>query len=123
MPNTTTRAKAPTTAREAIADAFKSLRREGYFCRMNFWCCQTCALHAIPDAKSKKYVFFTQQDARDLDRTGSCYLAWAGEGDRIFVELAGAGLLVDWNGRRESRMRVWLSQGTKKTETKKGGAR
>lgn len=35
-----------------LNQAFKELRKLGYFARQNFWCCQSCAWAAVPmDAK------------------------------------------------------------------------
>jgi hypothetical protein len=99
----------PTDTREAIKAAFGELRRRGYFCRSNFWCCQTCALAAVPEGRGEQYVFYHRQDARDLDREGACYLSWGGDGSEIAEALRGAGLAVEWDGTDAQRMWVRLA--------------
>lgn len=97
----------PLDLRDAIKAAYRELRRQGYFCRSNFWCCSTCACAAIPDGRAGKYVFYHRQDAQDIDRLGRCYLAWAGDGREIVAALTRAGLKAQWDGRAETRILVW----------------
>ena len=70
MTNTIGNAK---TDRARVRDLFAALRREGYFARMNFECCQSCAwaeaahkLEAVAErGEDKGIVFFDRQDAAD----------------------------------------------------------
>lgn len=105
--NTTAR-PTPTDLRDAIKTAYKDLRCQGYFCRSNFWCCGTCACAAIPEDWSEKYVFYHRQDAQDIDRSGSCYLGWAGDGRAIADAMTRAGLTVEWDGTPRTRILVRL---------------
>lgn len=98
----------PADIRDAIKTAYKDLRRQGYFCRSNFWCCSTCACAAIPDERGSKYVFYHRQDAQDIDRLGRCYLAWAGDGTEIVAAMTRAGLKAQWDGRTETRILVGI---------------
>lgn len=105
--NTTAR-PTPTDLRDAIKAAYKDLRRHGYFCRSNFWCCGTCACAAIPEDRGDKYVFYHRQDAQDIDRSGACYLGWAGDGRVIAEAMTSAGLTVEWDGSPRTRILVRL---------------
>ena len=89
-----------------IRAAFKELRNNGYFSRMNFWCCQSCGWAAVPKGKGEKVVFFHSQDAHTLERDGDCYLAWAGDGEFIVETLKKYGLEPEWNGDRHTRIKI-----------------
>ena len=67
----------------SLTSAFKALRKEGYFARQNFWCCQSCGWASVPDGKGDKVVFYHNQDASDLRNNGRCHLAWSGDLDKI----------------------------------------
>lgn len=83
-----------------VNEAFRSLRKIGYFCKSNFYCCTTCGGAAIPSAENKKVVFWHQQDtetAKKLEkqrRTPYLYLSWAGDSVEICRHLRAAGLTV-----------------------------
>ena len=47
-----------------LREAFKDLRKAGYFARQNFTCCQSCAWAEIPEEKSDKVVFYHAQEAQ-----------------------------------------------------------
>jgi len=86
-----------------LNNAFKALRKEGYWARQNWQCCQSCGWAAVPDEKSEMAVFYHAQDAAQLkDRNPRVYLAWAGNGTKInsilqqFVD-------VEWDGTDNSR--------------------
>ena len=74
--------------RDVLREAFKELRKHGYTARMNFQCCQSCALYELSEAgKNGKAVFWGNQDNRSFDRWGNLrggmYLSWSG--DRIEI--------------------------------------
>ena len=48
--------------KENLNQAFKELRKLGYFARQNFMCCQNCAWATVP-MDAKKVVFYHKQDA------------------------------------------------------------
>jgi hypothetical protein len=75
-----------------LNQAFKELRKLGYFARQNFWCCQSCAWAAVP-MDAKKVVFYHRQDTEELNKTGECYLAWSGDRDEIAEVLERNGVL------------------------------
>ena len=89
--------------------AFRELRKLGYKAEQNFWCCQSCAWHALTDEEAKKVVFYHKQDGVDLKETKSCYLAWAGNGKEIVKVLKKHGIKVEWNGREATRMKIDIS--------------
>ena len=90
----------------ALTLAFEELRKLGYFSKQNFWCCQTCAWHAIPLEQSDKAVFFHAQDAEDLKRKGECYLSWSGDGKEIVSVLNKHGIQTDWEGSETQRIKI-----------------
>jgi hypothetical protein len=96
------------TDKELLNDAFKKLRKQGYFARQNFWCCQTCACAAIPKAKENKYVFYHNQDNESIKNgnidKGGMYLAWSGNGKQIVDIIRATGLNVTWNGKETTRI-------------------
>ena len=75
-----------------LNQAFKELRKLGYFARQNFLCCQSCAWAAVP-MDAKKVVFYHRQDTEELNKTGECYLAWSGDRDEIAEVLERNGVL------------------------------
>ena len=89
-----------------ITGAFKALRKAGYFARQNFWCCQSCGWAAIPEEKSKKVVFFHNQDAERKRAGSSFYLAWSGDGAEICRILSEHGVKTEWDESPDTRIRV-----------------
>ena len=89
-----------------ISNGFKELRKLGYFCRQNYWCCQTCGWSDIPEDKSEKVVFFHNQDNDDKKRGNPFYLCWSGDGNLICEVLKKHGVETDWNGNDSTRIRV-----------------
>ena len=75
-----------------LNQAFKELRKLGYFARQDFWCCQSCAWAAVPVDK-KKVVFYHNQAAADLEKYGECFLCWTGDRDEIAEVLERNGVL------------------------------
>jgi hypothetical protein len=56
---------APHSLRDRIGAAFDELKEDGYFAEMDWWCCQSCGVAAIPEAFAERYVFH-DQDAADI---------------------------------------------------------
>ena len=95
-------------AKTVLKNTFRQLRKEGWFARMNFKCCQSCGWSEVPDDK-ENVVFYHNQDNDDLNRRGEVYLAHSGKTERLVDLLKensiGTGLVVDWNGSDSSRVR------------------
>jgi len=89
-----------------LTPAFKALRKEGFFARQNFWCCQSCGCAAVPEDKSEAYVFYHAQDKQDLVSKGSCYLAWSGDGAKIVEVLTAHGIKTEWDGSANTRIKM-----------------
>lgn len=89
-----------------ITEAFKDLRKLGYFARQNYKCCQTCGWAAIPEDKGEKAVFYHSQDNTQLLETGSTHLAWAGDGDEICRVLNKHDIATIWNGSDATRIEI-----------------
>lgn len=91
-----------------ITEAFKELRKLGYFARQNFWCCQGCGWSAVPENKSDKVVFYHKQDTDDLKGKGRCHLAWSGDGHEICQVLNRHGITTEWEGDSNKRILMIL---------------
>lgn len=105
-----------------LTDAFKDLRKQGFFARQNFWCCQSCAWAAAPD--DKPVVFFHQQDASALREAEAArgtrrfkaeevgvYLAFgpdAAAGQKIVDSLRRHGVDYTWDGTEDQR--IWACE-------------
>ncbi len=96
-------------SRANLREAFRTFRKNGYFARMNFWCCQTCGWSEVPDEKSDKVVFFHNQDNDTLKDNGYTYLAWAGDGNEIKTILEAHDIEVEWDGSDGTRIKanIW----------------
>jgi hypothetical protein len=93
--------------RTNLSQAFAQLRRDGYFARQNFMCCQSCGWSEIPETRRDKAVFYHAQDYRDYKYyREDVYLAWAGDGEFIINTLKNFGLDVDWDGDKGTRIMV-----------------
>lgn len=91
-----------------LTQAFKDLRKLGYFARQNFQCCQSCGWSAVPDDKAERAVFYHGQDKQRIDKDREVYLAWAGNGEEIVNVIKATGLNVEWEGTSGRRIRVIL---------------
>jgi hypothetical protein len=90
--------------KSALTEAFKKLRRYGYFARQNFTCCQSCGWAEVPDAKSERAVFYHRQDTEGMLRGRGCMLAWSGDGEEIVAVLREVGIEVEWDGTANTRI-------------------
>ena len=117
--------------RSRVREMFKNLRKRGFFARMNYKCCQSCAGAAAAQAtegKEDKYkgvIFYHQQDA-DVFRgddtqsiEGRLYIAFGSVGDdeapgredvpvgqAIVEEAEKVGLIPIWNGSPFTRVGI-----------------
>ena len=89
-----------------LSNAFRELRKEGYFAKQNFWCCQSCGWAAIPDDQSEKAVFYHNQDNESKREGKSFCLAWSGDGNFICDILRKHGIEVQWEGTSDRRIEV-----------------
>ena len=89
-----------------LNNAFKELRKFGYFARQNFMCCQNCGWHAIPDGQTDKAVFYHQQDNDSKKEGKSFCLAWSGDGHQICDILNRNGIETNWDGSESKRIEV-----------------
>lgn len=94
--------------KEGIKSAFKKLRKQGYFCRCTFKCCQSCGWASVPEGKGDKVVFFHRQDASSAkqDRNGGVFLAWSGDAAEICKAMLAEGLHVEHDGSEFRRIKV-----------------
>lgn len=92
--------------RTNLSQAFAELRKQGYFAKQNFMCCQSCGWAAMTEEESKQAVFYHSQDAADLRDGDDLYLAWNGDGHKIVSILEDFGLDVVWNEDKNDRIVV-----------------
>jgi hypothetical protein len=91
---------------QRIRNAFVELRTKyGFFARMNFWCCQSCAWADIDDAKTN-VVFFHNQDNDNLNENATCYLAHRGDAALAVKILKKHNISVEWDGSEDSRILI-----------------
>lgn len=96
--------------KKALDKAFSSLRQQGYFAAQDYWCCGTCAWCSLTEEQAERAVFYHEQSAEDLRETGSCYLSWSGDGDRIVSTLTRFGIHASWNGSPSIAIHITLPQ-------------
>lgn len=82
-----------------IAQAFRTLRKLGYFAQQNLMC-------RIPDDRREKVVFYHSQDRERFLETGNLWLSWSGDGLEIITVFSDAGLYVDWDGSPDTRILI-----------------
>ncbi len=95
---------------EKITKAFRELRKQGYFARQNYLCCNNCAWTCMPAESRKKAVFYHEQDKETLDERGYCYLSWSGSAEEITDVLQDCGIFVSWSGRADRRIGIAESE-------------
>ena len=88
-----------------LKEAFKDLRKAGYFARQNFTCCQLCAWAEIPEEKSNKVVFYHQQDAAGK-ADDEMYVGWAGDGKEIGGIFAKHRIDTEWECTSNTRILI-----------------
>jgi len=95
--------------RTNLSMAFAKLRKQGYFAKQNFMCCQSCGWAELSDEQAQKAVFYNNQDYRDFRNGGDIYLSWSGNGYEIKSTLESFGLRVDWDGESSKRIVIYGS--------------
>lgn len=106
------------TIRSKTQAAYKVLRKAGYVCRSNFWCCQGCggSVLATDYDDPDKYIFWHQQDTESAENGGELYLAWDGNGWEIAYALREQGLTIHWDGTSANRIAVGLPEDAENSE-------
>ncbi len=106
--------------RALLAAAFRQLRKDGWWARMNHLCCQTCLTYDTDD--DKPYIGFHAQDNERIPESGWTYLTHGpptGEHDdladgvwskRAVEVIESFGLTVEWGGSMASRIKVFLPE-------------
>ena len=99
-----------TDMKKKLNSFFRELRKNGFFARQNFWCCQTCASSDIATNfkdKSNKFVYYHKQDTQGLEEDGNRVLI-AFDGDsKLICEIARRNrLLTNWNGDKSTRIEL-----------------
>lgn len=98
--------------KENLNNAFKELRKLGYYAKQNFQCCQTCGWAAVPEDKDK-VVFYNAQGLECLMDTGECCLYWAGDIDEIATVLEKHGVLLKKPASKDEAFEITIN-GVKK---------
>jgi hypothetical protein len=86
--------------------AFRQLRKNGYFARQNFLCCDSCAWSSMTTEESQKAVFYHSQGAADLRKTGKVYLSWSGDAVEIINTFERYGIETQWDGIQEKKIQI-----------------
>jgi len=93
-----------------LNQAFRILRKQGFFAQQAFWCCQTCGWSAVPEGV-KDVAFYHKQDAASIKHgmidKGGVYIAWQGSAQKIVDAMQNVGLKVAWSGSEDKRIRVF----------------
>jgi hypothetical protein len=95
-----------TAATRKIRKAFDALRREGVNARMNYMCCNTCAMETAPFFSS--LVYYPREDAIAFRESGVLFIRFLSSdgdkagtralGDQVRCILELNGLEVEWDG-------------------------
>jgi len=112
------------TDRKRLAAAFRELRKQGWWARMNHLCCQTCLTYDTDD--DKPYIGFHAQDNDRIPTSGYTYLThgppvvcsssgrdlepevqWSRRAVKV---IEAHGLTVEWGGTMATRIKVMLSE-------------
>jgi hypothetical protein len=101
--------------KQRIVIAFKALRKQGYICRQDFWCCQSCGCSAISQMKkakgqdNPKFVFWHHQDTSGFHDATSNFSHRMRGYERLKAMNVGEpelpnppGLYVSWGGDGEA---------------------
>jgi len=104
--------------RKRLAAAFRELRKQGWWARMNHLCCQTCLTADTDD--DKPYIGFHAQDNERIPESGYTYLTHGPPVDDTLPDgmrsrwavkvIEDHGLVVEWDGRMASRIKVMISE-------------
>ena len=100
--------------RTILSQGFAELRKNGYFAKQNFWCCNSCAWDAMTSDEAQKAVFYHSQEAASYRKTGDVYLAWNGNGHEIvntFLRLGMRPEDVEWDGTPNRKIllkNIWM---------------
>lgn len=94
--------------KEVLNLCFRDLRKLGYTAKQNWKCCQSCGWSAISYKQARKAVFYHGQDKWNLEHDGYCYLCWAGKGAEIVKVFTDRGIKVEWDGSKNTRIKLYL---------------
>lgn len=106
--------------RALLAAAFRQLRKDGWWARMNHLCCQTCLTFDTDD--EKPYIGFHSQDNDRIPESGYTFLTHGpptcehdtladGVWSKRAVEvIESMGLTVEWDGTMATRIKVLLPE-------------
>ena len=90
-----------------LSKAFAELRKNGYFAKQNFLCCQSCVWAELTDAGvNENAVFYHNQDHQDFKKGDDLYLAWSGDGNYIAETLISFGMQINWDGTPNTKIKI-----------------
>ena len=92
--------------KQNLNNAFRQLRRRGYFARQNYQCCNSCGWASMTTEESKKAVFYHRQETEDLKKTGITYLSWSGDADEIIAIFQHYGIKTQWEGSQDKKIQI-----------------
>ena len=103
----------------ALDDCFKELRIVGWVAEKDWACCNTCGHKEIEEyfGKEKPYVFYHQQGAELLNKTGQVYLNHGAYGPQrikkarqLFKTLEDYNLKPEWDGMLDTSIKITVEQ-------------
>lgn len=83
--------------------SFRDLRKQGYFAKQNFWCCNSCGWGAMTQEESKKAVFYHEQEASNKS-ADVLYLSWSGDANEIMRVFNLNNIFTSWNGDSDTKI-------------------
>ena len=92
-----------------LNQAFRELRKLGYFARQNFTCCNSCGWASIPNGIDEKAVFYHRQDTATIRDYGICYLSWSGNGNEI-ARVFSKYFKIEWDGSEDRKIVAKLKE-------------
>lgn len=95
-----------TERRDLVKKFFAEMRKKGYFAKLRLADCQSCSWAIVPEDKQDKVIFSTFQDEEDWKRAGYMYIAWAGDGAEIVRTAWKVGLVAQWDGQENTRIKL-----------------
>lgn len=96
------RGKIEMVNKQNLKNFFRDLRKEGFFARMNFMCCNTCAWAEVPEDKENVVFYHNQENPEDE----YLYLCWSGDARIIFDIAENNNFDMIWNGNQDVKIKL-----------------
>ena len=91
--------------RKAVKRAFKSLEKDGWFAKRNWYCDQSFGWVNVPEG-TENVIFYHEQDEEGFQIYGTVCLAHSGDSSQILKALNKEKLYISWDGSEHQRIEV-----------------